>query len=344
MIKNLIKKIVVPTLDRPAISSLAKHVFSLGIPIFMVHKMQMAGQTGTGTSPEHLRRCLAYLKERHYQLLSLEDLIHALQEQTELPDNAVVFTMDDGYEDQALIAAPIFLEFDCPLTFFIITDMVDQQLWPWDARISWAVNESKQQSLTLHLDDEVIELMLGDSNRQRIARNQLRDIIKELTSDQIPEILNRVAKVTGVEWPTTIPSEFRSMTWDKARELEAEGVRFAPHSKSHRILSKLDKVSLEEEILGSWQRLGRELKNPLKVFCYPTGRVLDFGPRETDLLEKETFLGAVSTFPGFVQAHMSDTREIYRLPRFELPDNMMDFIQYCSWIEQAKVHLRWKRL
>ncbi|MDJ0806107.1 MAG: polysaccharide deacetylase family protein [Gammaproteobacteria bacterium] len=310
----------------------------------MVHRMQVDEQSCTGTSPDHLRRCLTYLKDHDYQLLSLEALIDALHRQSELLDNAVVFTMDDGYMDQALVAAPIFLEFDCPLTFFVITDMVDQQLWPWDAKISWAINESKQQLLRLHLDDEIIVLELGDVHKQRTARNQLRDIIKELATDRIPEILDQVAQSAAIEWPTEMPQAFTPMTWDIARQLEDNGIRFAPHSKSHRILSKVNESSIEDEIMGSWYKLKQELSNPLKVFCYPTGRALDFGPREIELLKKEAFLGAVSTFPGFVQATMSETRDKFRLPRYELPDNMVDFIQYCSWIEQAKVRTRWKRL
>ena len=32
---------------------------------------------------------------------------------------AVVFTMDDGYFDQATVGGAIFAEFDCPVTTFV---------------------------------------------------------------------------------------------------------------------------------------------------------------------------------------------------------------------------------
>ena len=334
--------IVPPMSSRPC-STLADRFLSLGVPIFMVHRIEPSGYSSTTTSPDHLRRCLSYLHKRKYNVLSLEDLLHRITQQIRLPEKAVVFTMDDGYTDQAKIAAPIFLEYGYPITFFLITEMVDQQLWAWDAKVSWVIYQSKKNSITLELEDEIINFDITDTHKRTKARQEIRDVIKEIDAEEIPDILNQLAISAEVSWPEQIPKEFQPLDWDTARELEAKGVCFAPHSKTHRILSKIDKASAEDEIIGSWLTLKRELRHPLKVFCYPTGRILDFGPRETDLLQRENFLGAVSTFPGFVQTTPNNNpRAIYQLPRLELPDNMIDFIQYCSWIEQTKHRLRWK--
>lgn len=344
MIKNLLKKFTVPILDSRPFSSLARQLFKPGIPIFMIHRMSSDGQSSTGTTPDHLRRCLTYLKDKKYNFISLEELILAFNNKTYPPDNTVIFTMDDGYEDQARIAAPIFLEFGCPITFFVIVDMLDQSLWPWDAKVSWIVSQSKKKSLSVNLEGEFIKLPLRNPLEKRVARNKLRNIIKELETSQIPAILAKLAASAAVDWPSETPAEFKPMNWDMARKLEADGIRFAPHSRTHNILSKVDQSMIEDEIIGSWKILQHELKNPLKVFCYPTGRTLDFGPREIGILEREHFLGAASTLPGYVKYPLSDPRNIYQLPRFDLPDNMIDFIQYSSWIEQAKRHARLKHL
>ena len=126
------------------------------------------------------------------------------------------------------------------------------------------------------------------------------------------------------------------MNWDMARALEDKGVRFAPHSISHQTLSRLDESPLQREILGSWQVLQKELDNPLKVFCYPTGRRIDYGQREIDLLKREGFLGAVSTDTGAGRPREPHVRRLFTLPRLSLPHIMEDFIQYCSWMEYIK--------
>ena len=334
--KNQLKKVFVPLISSRPITALASRLFDHSIPIFMVHRMKSEGQPISGITPEHLRNCLHYLNKTGYNLVSLEDLISALKNQTPVPDKAVVFTMDDGYIDQALLAAPIFMEFNCPLTFFVITGMLDHTLWPWDAQVSWIINHTKKQLLKVNLGGDPVRVELGSRSKQSLAREKVRDIVKELDNELIPDILIRLAEAAEVSIPDVAPPDCQPLDWEVARELEAKGIRFAPHSETHRILSKLRKTSMKKEILGSWETLEKELANPVKVFCYPTGRALDFGPREVEFLRKECFLGAVATTPGVVALQKNPLEQIFHLPRFELPGNMTDFIQYCSWIEQAK--------
>jgi len=130
------------------------------------------------------------------------------------------------------------------------------------------------------------------------------------------------------------------MNWQQARDLEKKGIRFAPHSITHRIMSKLDREAVEQEILESWQTLQNELENPLKVYCYPTGRIMDFGSREIEILKNNGFIGAVSTIAGHVESDKNPEKQLFTLPRFNLPNNMADFIQYCGWIEYAKHIMR----
>jgi len=119
-------------------SAIAGYFFGRGIPIFMLHRMQSDEISNPGgISAEHLRQCLQYLKKNHYSFVSLESLVDALRKHAPLPSRSVVFTIDDGYQDQAEIALPVFKEFGCPVTFFVITGMLDQTLWPWDAQIYW---------------------------------------------------------------------------------------------------------------------------------------------------------------------------------------------------------------
>ena len=105
----------------------------------MLHRITVEGQQYTGTTPDHLRRCLSYLKKTGYTFVSLEELILALKNQTALPDKPVVFTMDDGFYDQAEIGIPIFLEFECPVTMFLISGMLDGDLWPWDDQVVYLI-------------------------------------------------------------------------------------------------------------------------------------------------------------------------------------------------------------
>ena len=338
--KSLLKKILIPPFASRMVSAIAVSIFGRGIPVFLLHRMASQANGYNGTSAEHLRTCLQYLIDNDYSFVSLEDLILAISRNEALPEKPVVFTMDDGFLDQAEIAAPIFLEFNCPLTFFVISDLLDKNLWPWDAQTSWIIDNTEKDELVINFPDEELHVSIdrfGDSSGNRHqARELIRNYFKEVEATLLPSLVAQLADVAEVKLPETPPERYQALDWEKARALEKQGIRFAPHSLSHNILSKQDREAVKHEILGSWKKLQDELVNPLNVFCYPTGRVLDFGPREIKILQENGFLGAVTTSPGYVESEVTSDKQLYQIPRFDLPDNMADFIQYCSWIEHAK--------
>ena len=336
-LKNLLKKLLVPVLASRPVAAFANRLFGCGVPIFMLHRITLDEDAYSGAiTPEHLRRCLNYLVDHDYTFISLEHLVTALTNHETLPARAVVFTIDDGFIDQADITVPIFLEFSCPLTFFVITGMLDQTLWPWDAQISWITESTRQPLLKTEINGHPVEVSLDGENGRRRARRVLQDILRETPADRVTAAVRNLAQAAEIEVPVQPPASYRPMDWDMARTLERKGVRFAPHSVSHQILSRLDEAPLRQEILASWESVQRELENPLKVFCYPTGRRIDYGQREIDMLKREGFLGAVSTTPELVDPGNHSSKQLFSLPRLALPHTMDDFIQYCTWIEYAK--------
>lgn len=334
--KRLLKYALIPALASRPVSALATWFMGQGIPVFMLHRMDTGNSTHTGHSPDHLRRCLEYLKANRFAFISLEDAILSLKYKHLLPDKSVVFTIDDGFWDQAEIAAPIFLEFDTPATFFVITGMLDNDLWPWDAVVSHLISTSQRGSLRIKLAQMTFDLPLTNNHERHEARQIIRDTIKALDNESMDEILDELARATGISVPRLPPDHFRPMTWDTARQLEEKGIKFAPHSITHRMLSMLDADSSRHEITGSWQRVKNELASPSPVFCYPTGRPADYGAREIDTIKKAGLLGAVSTIPACVEPGNASEDYVYNLPRFSLPSTFEDFIQCCTWIERVK--------
>lgn len=302
--------------------------------------MEQPGESNTGkTTLTHLHNCLNYLVEQNYTFITLKDLILTLKQKKKLPAKSVVFTMDDGYADQAEIAAPIFLEYNCPITFFVITGMLDQTSWPWDAKVSWIIESSTDLSLEHSATIKDLNLNLDKTANNRTIRQSIQNALKILDASITHNILQQLADETNVTIPDKAPPSYQAMTWNMARQLEDQGICFAPHSVNHNILSRLSQKAMEHEVHDAWQRIKNELKNPLKVFCYPNGKSIDFGEREINAIKNTGYLSAVSTTPGFVRHENCIGDKIYSLPRLALPDNMTDFIKYCSWVESARESL-----
>lgn len=332
-----IKKILINALTMPLLDKVGWRAIGHGVPIFMLHRVHSdASSHRLGYSTTYLRKCLTYLRDRDFNFLSLYELISLLRDNKPIPPKSIVFTQDDGFEDQASIAAPVFVEFNCPVTIFLISDMLDGKLWPWDDKVAYAIKRTERDLIEIEIGDEHISMRLDSEQTRAKAREIIRNTIKAFPSDDVTATLAKLETATGVTIPTTPPAEYQPMTWELAREYEKKGVHFAPHTMTHRILSKMDAETMKSEILGSWQRLKEELASPKPVFAYPTGRYCDFGSREVRFLRETEIIGAVSTIPAQVRPEKYNNYYIYSLPRYSLPESFDDFRMYCSWIEYTK--------
>lgn len=311
------------------------------VTIFMLHRIADPSRGVKGHSAERLNQFLKILKANGHQFISLSDAIEGIKGKQQLPHKAVVFTLDDGFYDQAEIAAPIFIRHQCPATIFLITGFIDNELWPWDDQIAHILNSTTLQAIALTVNQQTVNLQLKSNTDREIAINQLHALCKSSAESTILQIVNGLSEITQIDISAP-PHGYKPMTWSQARELEHSGISFAPHSVSHRIIARMSLDHAEAEITTSWQRLESELTKPLKVFCYPTGRYAqDFGPREIAMVKMAGFHAAVSADPGYTTlvASHSDSDTMYYLPRFSYDDNLIDMQQYAFGVERVKQSL-----
>jgi peptidoglycan/xylan/chitin deacetylase (PgdA/CDA1 family) len=334
-LKHLLKKLVIPVMTCRPISSLATRLIGDGIPIFMLHRLNRADTPGIGHTPSFLRRCLDYLGDNDYKFVSVEAIFAYLRGGAPLPSRPVAFTMDDGFIDQATLAAPIFIEYSCPLTIFLITGMLDGKLWPWFDQVDYAVTNTRKTVIHLQTPQGRISFRTGKPEEKLRAIHLIRFLMKEMEEASLAQTLAGLATATQIRIPQKTPEGHSPLSWEMARDLENKGIQFGPHTVSHRILSRLDSADMEFEITASWQRLQDELASPCPVFCYPNGTLADFGYREIETVKKTGLVGALSSVPTQVDKDTSGD-SLYRIPRLALPASFDDFVQYCSWIQHAK--------
>lgn len=317
------------------VSSLATRLIGDGIPVFMLHRFRQDAFPGAGHTPSYLRRCLNYLVDNDFNFVSIEAVLGYLRGESSLPSRPVAFTIDDGFMDQATIAAPVFIEYNCPATIFLVTGMVDGKLWPWFEQVDYLITNTRHDVIHLQTLQGRRTFRLGNLQEKLQATYSIHGLMKEMEDALLTEALADLIAASEVKIPEKIPEGHNALTWDMARELEKTCIQFGPHTVSHRILSRLDSADMEFEISASWQRLQEELASPCPVFCYPNGRLPDFGCREIEAVKKAGLAGALATLPTQVDRSACGDH-LYRLPRLPLPGAFDDFIQYCSWIQHAK--------
>jgi peptidoglycan/xylan/chitin deacetylase (PgdA/CDA1 family) len=308
--------------------------------VFMLHRFQDPETGVEGHDPQVLRQGLAYLRKQRYKLLFLEELLVMLLDGRPLT-RAVVFTIDDGYLEHATVAAPLFAEFDCPVTTFVTTGFLDGRLWFWWDQIEYIFDHSKRCQIQVSFDDIEFRYQWDVSTKSR-AKASLTAACKELPDPKKIALIRRVATAAEVEVPQAPPRCYSAMSWDQARACEKGGMTFGPHTVTHPILSRASDAQSQMEISSSWERLSSQVGRPVPVFCYPNGRPQDFAEREIATLKSLKFLGAVAGTPGYVRPARkgNSPHDLFRISRFGYPDDLLHVVQYVSGFERFKQVLR----
>uniref|UniRef100_UPI003562DB51 polysaccharide deacetylase family protein n=1 Tax=Pseudoalteromonas sp. TaxID=53249 RepID=UPI003562DB51 len=80
----------------------------------------------TSVSADTFNEHLSYLKQHNFNVIALDELITALQQQQTLPEKTVAITFDDGYNNNYQQAAPILEKFGYPYTIFVNPKLIDE--------------------------------------------------------------------------------------------------------------------------------------------------------------------------------------------------------------------------
>jgi len=306
------------------------------VTIYVLHRF---GVTGMATTQDHLRRALAHLRRNHYQLLALEEVVRRLRDGGPPLRKAVCFTIDDGYLDQATVGAPVFLEFDCPVTVFLTTGFLDGAVVPWWDKVGYAIQTTSVPMLEVSLAGRPVSYSLSSGKERFQAEMNFLARCKDATDVERRAGIAALGVAAKVTLPDRPVSPNLPMSWDQARCLEGAGVTFGAHTVSHPILSHIGAEAAEWEIKQSWQRLQEELDHPIPIFCYPNGRLTDFGHREIDVIRRLGMTGAVTVDEAHVDMRAADPDAPFRLSRVPLPDTMLDTLFQINGLDRVQAAL-----
>ena len=306
--------------------------------ILTLHRFEHDETNDSMISVSALRAELEYLRQQDYAFVSLSSLVGELTAGRTPPRNAISFTVDDGYADFRDLAAPVFAQFDCPVTVFVTTGPIDRTMWFWWDRIEFAFDNAPVRRLDLRLGAETVSYRWQTQGEGRAAAVDFTERLKFVPKRERTEGVERLCAALDVDTSGPAPSAYETMTWDDLRRLAGTGlVDVGPHTVSHPIMSRLDAGQLAWEIRESWHRLRDECPAAIPVFCYPNGTPADYTRETMAAVRDAGLVAAVTTEPGHVGRLGSDPDERYRLPRFSCPNDVPHLAQVVSGIERAKL-------
>ena len=194
--------------------------------------------------PDDFESQMRYLSENGYHTISPDELYDSLAGTGELPDNPVMITFDDGYEDNYTNAYPILKKYGFKATIFVVTSFLDK-------------------------------------NKKNY------------------------------------------MTWDQARELDANGISIQSHTVDHKSITDLTDEQLRMELVDSKKKAEKELGHPVNYMAYPTGT---YNLHIAQLVKEAGYKAAFTIKYGNVDK-ASNIYALERVPIFHTEETNKDFME-----------------
>jgi len=231
------------------------------------------------TRPETLEKHFRYLN-RNCNVVSLEQLIELLQNQSPIPKNTVVITFDGGWIDNYTNALPIFKMFSFPISMFLPTQFIGTMNWLWPEKVLFAMLRMAERGDKVPLFsffEKDIHFMAA------LGKLSPTHEINALTISLVIESLKRVSAeervaalgvfLTVLNLQGGVPEIRYFMNWDEVNELSKYDVSFGSLGHTHNNITDLDTKDVAIDLRESFQALRKRGLKPSNVFCYPEGQV-----------------------------------------------------------------------
>ena len=281
---------------------------------------------------KRFEREAAYLA-REWEVISLDDLAKGLAEGRGLHRRQVVITFDDGFRNNATLAAPVLDALGLPYAIFVSTRMVEEGLRApsYYMRAVLFLSGLKQVRVpTLGL-----ELSLEGDAALEAARQTLRKAMERLPQKQVRGIIKDLKNAMAAEKWAEIDDDLSSeamMTWEQVETLAQGNATIGAHCHDHAILHTSQPEAEVDFQLGHSKKQLQERLGSCRYFAYPRGGPSGVSPLALQKAEQHGFELSFTTLLGEVHQVPSP----HLIPRFLSPDLDSPGLEALSYLLSSR--------
>lgn len=264
--------------------------------------------------------------QTHFNVLSYPQFETALREKSVFDKPTALLTFDDGFVDHADTVAPLLASRGLSGVFFLVESTLDQK--------PLLLNVHKTHFLLARLGADAFEDVVRSelrsfdaspsvvSKRENLYRYDAgKDAdIKRLLNYELPFSVADAVLDTIFRRHLGDPVDFARtlyLSHNQIRSMIALGMTFGGHTKTHRVLSRLDTNDQRSELLNGIKTI-RKLTSQVSVpFCYPYGHPQTYTEETMKILKESGYSSAFATTRSGVDFLAADA---YRIPRYDTKD------------------------
>lgn len=219
-------------------------------------------------SLEDFRWQMKFVK-KHFDPITLDELLKAVGDESRLPERPVMITFDDGFQDNFRYALPVLKEFDLSAVFFVSTGLIGGSTPFWFNWICSALLATSATDISSRILGEPVPIPQDQDGRRSLAGEILKTL-KRIPNDGRLKAIEQLTEELNV--PIQVEdSDDMPMTWAQLTEIVKAGSYVESHAHDHAILSMMSPEEIRSEIETSKAEIERNLNRPCRAISYPVG-------------------------------------------------------------------------
>lgn len=225
----------------------------------------------------------------------------------------IAITFDDGYEDNATIAAPLLAAAGLPATYFITTGPLGGGRFWWDRLAEvFMGGHPLPLGVELTLEGRTLWLALNDADARHASLFFLHRRVRPQPPEVVEATVSHLFEQLGIPAPV---DDDVAMTVEQLRVMaDLPLVDIGAHSRTHLQLGGQREALQRQEILGSVTDVATILERPVTSFAYPFGTHTAVGAEAPRLVRDAGCTVACTTERGRV----TERSKPHELPRMNV--------------------------
>jgi peptidoglycan/xylan/chitin deacetylase (PgdA/CDA1 family) len=262
-------------------------------------------------TPTFLQAAIDALRDAGYAFIPLDAVPERLVGPAGQP--FACFTLDDGYRDNAIHAAPVFTRNGVPFTIFLTSGFVDASRSMWWETLELLLRQEDRVEFDFGRGPEVV--VTATPREKRAAFDRIAAVVNGTDELDAVARLDRIAMAHGID-PLRITTG-ETMRADELKALLANPLAtYGAHTVTHRGLARLPPAEAEAEIARSIETVTNLTGTVPRSFAYPYGDARSVVPHVRDILRRLGVTIGVTTRPGTLRPAMAG--DLTAAPRISL--------------------------
>ena len=268
---------------------------------------------------QHLERIILYFLKNDYRFASIDEVPEALLCNSKSAQKIVVFTFDDGYKDNLLLAYPLLKKYKVPLTIYVTTSFPEGTTILWWYMLDDLV--SKNSQIAFEYEGRRHKLDCSTRRGKEEAFMKIRNMIMSCKDGGMTSLIRAAFERYGIM--PGIKIRELALSWEQIAGLAQDPlVTIGAHAVNHVALNRLGMQELMNEIVGSKKLIESKIRKPVRHFSYPFGGKKEAGIREFDAVRQGGFkTGTTSRTGNLLSLHRL---HLEALPRLLVDGNVED--------------------